>query len=76
MWLKYNKRRTTNSSRKHQASNGYEERKPIPFLTADRNMRDNAICSDESFSSPPVYKSARETRDSSRERKCDPNEIV
>jgi len=50
--------------------------KPIPFLTADRNMRDNAICSDESFSSPPVYKSARETRDSSRERKCDPNEIV
>jgi hypothetical protein len=34
----------------HQGKQWYEERKPIPFLTADRNMRDNAICSDESFS--------------------------
>jgi hypothetical protein len=72
VWLKNNDQ--NDNKRTAPSKQWYEERKPIPFLTADRNMRDNAICSDESFYSLQCIEQ-RETRDS-RERKCDPNEIV
>lgn len=47
VWLKNNDQ--NDNKRTAPSKQWYEERKPIPFLTADRNMRDNAICSDESI---------------------------
>ena len=71
VWLKNNDQ--NDNKRTAPSKQWYEERKPIPFLTADRNMRDNAICSDESiFPLPCIEPEGPATQ----ERKFDPNEIV
>ena len=60
VWLKNNDQ--NDNKRTAPSKQWYEERKPIPFLTADRNMRDNAICSDESIFPLQCIERARDPR--------------